>query len=195
MRPVGWPHGLWANHVSAFAYYIIKRSPLMTDSCQVRLYGWFYLLFLWMGLHDSEVILNACACACVIMKAPPLSLQKASHLSPKHLPPSLRHLPPSLSHPTQLPLACCLFKHEGAGGVRPSPTPVLLFFLLSSPSSSPFASRRCWEGEGEGGEEMAAGACGEEDLSRSLSLSSSWPMLGPVNRSIWFIYRYPSNLF
>ncbi len=37
---------------------------------------------------------------------------------------------------------------------------------------------------------MAMGACGEEDLSLSLSLSSSWPSLGPVNRSVWFIYRY-----
>lgn len=28
---------------------------------------------------------------------------------------------------------------------------------------------------------------GEDDL--SLSLSSSWPSLGPMNRSVWFIYR------
>lgn len=39
------------------------------------------------------------------------------------------------------------------------------------------------------------GACGEEDLSLSLSLSSSWPSLGPVNRSVWFIYRYLPWLF
>lgn len=42
---------------------------------------------------------------------------------------------------------------------------------------------------------MAMGACGEEDLSLSLSLSSSWPSLGPVNRSVWFIYRYLPWLF
>lgn len=42
---------------------------------------------------------------------------------------------------------------------------------------------------------MAMGACGEEDLSLSLSLSSSWPSLGPVNRSVWFIYRYLPWIF
>lgn len=42
---------------------------------------------------------------------------------------------------------------------------------------------------------MAMGACGEEDVSLSLSLSSSWPSLGPVNRSVWFIYRYLPWLF
>jgi len=39
---------------------------------------------------------------------------------------------------------------------------------------------------GRGGD-MAMGGCGERDL--SLSLSSSWPSLGPRNRSVWFIYR------
>lgn len=34
---------------------------------------------------------------------------------------------------------------------------------------------------------MAMGGCGERDF--SLSLSSSWPSLGPRNRSVWFIYR------
>ncbi len=46
------------------------------------------------------------------------------------------------------------------------------------------------EEEEEEGGEMAMGGCGEEDLSLSLSLSSSWPSLGPMNRSVWFIYRY-----
>ena len=38
-----------------------------------------------------------------------------------------------------------------------------------------------------GGGDMAMGGCGERDF--SLSLSSSWPSLGPRNRSVWFIYR------
>lgn len=38
-----------------------------------------------------------------------------------------------------------------------------------------------------GGGHMAMGGCGERDF--SLSLSSSWPSLGPRNRSVWFIYR------
>lgn len=37
---------------------------------------------------------------------------------------------------------------------------------------------------------MAMGGYGEKDLSLPLSLSSSWPSLGPQNRSVWFIYRY-----
>lgn len=38
-----------------------------------------------------------------------------------------------------------------------------------------------------GGGHMAMGGCGEREF--SLSLSSSWPSLGPRNRSVWFIYR------
>ncbi|KAK3572176.1 hypothetical protein QTP86_024849, partial [Hemibagrus guttatus] len=51
----------------------------------------------------------------------------------------------------------------------------------------PSGRRKGGGGGGEGGG-MAMGGYGKRDLSLPLSLSSSWPSVGPRNRSVWFIY-------